>query len=351
MSNETVNQSKTEVQINPAKIIEVGMGFWASKTLLAANKLGLFTLLGKEGLSLDAIRSKLNLHGQGLQDFLDALFSMGFLSRFGADEDAIYTNTAETAAFLDKNSPQYIGGFLEMANDREYRFWADLEEGLITGNPQNEIKSTGKESFRAIYDEPDGLRVFTDGMSGIQLGSFMSFAHQFDFSPYQILLDVGGSGGVLSSVVAANHSHMHCISYDLPDLEPYVKETRAKCGVEDRVTIQSGNFFEEEFPKADVITMGNILHSFDMDKKDMLIRKAYDALPQGGALVVIEMILDNERKENTFGLLMSLNMLIESDGGFNYTQGDLQKWVSQRGFREVSFVSLGGPISAAIAIK
>ena len=147
MSNETINQSKTEVQINPAKIVEVGMGFWASKTLLAANKLGLFTLLGKEGLGLDAIRSKLNLHGQGLQDFLDALFSMGFLSRFGADEDAIYTNTAETAAFLDKNSPQYIGGFLEMANDREYRFWANLEEGLITGKPQNEIKSTGKESF------------------------------------------------------------------------------------------------------------------------------------------------------------------------------------------------------------
>src|SRR5262249_45271697 len=155
-----------------------------------------------------------------------------------------------------KGKPQYIGAFLEMMNDREYRFWADLEEGLRTGLPQNEIKTTGKESFAAIYSDPARLKQFTDAMSSIQIGAFVAFAERFDFSRHGVMLDVGGSGATLSSVVAMRHPRMRCISYDMPALEPLAKDAIAALGVADRVEIQSGDFFGAgALPKADLVTM------------------------------------------------------------------------------------------------
>lgn len=339
-------------QLDPSAIMQVGLGFWASKTLLVATKLGLFTLLDDGVRTPEQIRASLGLHGQNLLDFLDALFSLGFLEREGVGPGAKYRNTPETGAFLVKGKPHYIGGFLEMANDREYRFWADLEEGLRTGKPQNEIKATGQESFAAIYEDPERLRQFTEAMSSVQVGSFVAFAQRFDFSPHQLMLDVGGSGATLCSLVTLHHPHMRGISYDLSALEPLAKQAIAQLGLESRVEIQSGNFFAEEaLPKADLVTMGNILHSFDLPSKKLLIRKAYNALPAGGELAVIELILDNERRRNTMGLLMSINMLIESHGGFNFTQADFEGWATEAGFRAVRFEPLAGPTSAAIARK
>lgn len=336
--------------MDPSRIMQVGLGFWASKTLLAATKLELFTLLGQDTeLTADEIRQQLGIRGQAAQDFLDALVSLEFLQRNGEGVAARYKNTPETAFFLDKTQPAYLGGFFVMANDREYRYWADLEEGLRTGKPQNEIKETGLESFAAIYQH--SVREFTEAMSSIQIGGFNAFVHTFNFANYRTLLDLGGSGAILSALAASKHPHLHCISYDMPAVEFLAKETVAKFKLEDRVSIQSGNFFTDTLPKADMITMGNILHSFDLEKKKLLIRKSYEALPPGGALCIIELIIDNERRHNTFALLMSLNMLIESDGGFNYTMSELEEWVKEAGFSRTEFYPLAGPTSAAIAYK
>jgi hypothetical protein len=337
---------------DPSHIMKIGLGFWASKTLLAATKLGVFTLLHSSALGPEKIRAGLGLHQRSLHDFLDALVSLGFLEREGVGPEATYRNTPETEAFLVKGKPQYIGAFLEMANDREYRFWADLEEGLRTGQPQNEIKRTGTESFAAIYSDSDRLRQFTEAMSSVQIGAFVAFAERFDFSRHGLMLDIGGSGATLSSIVAMHNPRIRCISYDIPALEPLAKEAVAKLGVGDRVEIRSGDFFgAEALPKVDLLTMGNILHSFDLPKKKLLLRKAYEALSAGGELAVIELILDDERRHNTMALLMSLNMLIESDGGFNFTQRDFVGWAKEAGFRQVRFEPLAGPTSAAIARK
>jgi len=337
---------------DPARIMEVGLGFWASKTLLAAVKLGLFTFLDHGERSAEDIRVALELHTRNVLDFLDALLSLGFLERDGVGPIARYRNTADTEVFLVKGKPQYIGGFLEMANDREYRFWADLEQGLRTGEPQNEIKTTGKESFAAIYEDPARLKQFTEAMSSIQIGAFAAFTEQFDFSKHRLMLDVGGSGATFSALVARRHPHMRCISYDMPLLGPLAEEASARLGVADRVEIVGGDFFAgEQLPKADLVTMGNILHSFDLAKKGILLRKAYDALPAGGELAVIELILDDERRANTLGLLLSLNMLIESDGGFNFTFAEFTRWATAAGFCTTRLLPLAGPTSAAIAIK
>ena len=337
--------------MDASRIMQVGLGFWASKTLLAAAKLGLFTHLGqKNALTVEQVRQRLELHGYGLRDFLDSLLSMGFLEREGTGTDATYRNTPETAYFLDKAQPDYLGSFLEMANDREYLFWADLEEALRTGKPQNEIKATGMESFAAIYQK--SVREFAEAMTGLQLGSFRAFVSAFDFSPYRTMLDLGGSAATLSVLAAGAYPHLHCVSYDMPAVEPIAKETIEKHGLAGRVTAQSGNFFADPLPPADLISMNNILSSFNLKSKKLLLRRSYEALPPGGVLCAIELVMDDERKHNTLALLMSLNMVIESDGGFNYTMADFKEWAAEAGFARTRLLPLEGvPTSIAIAYK
>jgi 2-polyprenyl-3-methyl-5-hydroxy-6-metoxy-1,4-benzoquinol methylase len=347
---ETLTSAKTD--ITPSRIMETGMAFWTSKTLLAAVKLELFTTLGNNKmLSGKEIQDALGLHQRGVYDFLDGLVAMGFLKRTGLLETARYGNAPDTELFLDKNKPTYIGGMLEMANDRLYRFWADLEEALITGQPQNEIKHNGAPMFEKLYASPERLKQFMDAMSGVSTGNFMVLARQFDFSPYKTLCDIGGAAGILSIQVAKHNPNMSCTSLDLPQVEPIAKETIAAHGLSDRVKTGTVDFFKQEFPKADVITMGMILHDWNLENKKMLIKKTYNALPEGGAFIAVEALIDDERRKNVFGLMMSLNMLIEFGEAFDFTGADFEKWTKEAGFRKVEILPLAGHSSAAIAYK
>jgi len=338
-------------QVNPSHIMQVGMGFWASKTLLSAVELELFTRLGSEAMTGPQIAEALELHARAIPDFPDALVALELLDREGEGSGALYRNTQATAVFLDKASPAYIGGILEMGNTRLYRFWGDLTEALQTGKPQNEIKHTGKPMFEELYSDPDRLEQFMNAMAGISLGPFRTLAEKFDFSNYKTLCDVGGATGQLSVIVASRHPHMRCTSFDLPVVEPIAKRTIEGAGLSERVTAVGGDFFADPLPKADVITMGLILHDWNLEGKMHLIKAAYDALPEGGALIIIENLIDDARRENAFGLLMSLNMLIEFGDAFDFTGGDFAGWCKAVGFKEIEIVPLAGPTSAGIAYK
>lgn len=342
---------KEPTQINPSKIMEVGMAFMASKTLLTAVNLNLFTFLAADKMSGKEIQLKLGLNDRNLYDFLDALVALGFLNRSGLKETAFYGNTEETDLFLDRNKPQYIGGILQMSNNRLYGFWNNLEEGLKTGLPQNESKANGKPVFESLYSDPERLHEFISAMSGVQMGNFIAFANKFDFNGYNTLCDIGGAGALFSAQVAMNNEHITCTSYDLPEVSKLAEKNINSMGLGENIKIQSGDFFTEEFPKAEIITMGNILHDWGLDDKTMLIKKAYNALPKGGAFVVIENIIDDNRSKNAFGLMMSLCMLIETSGGFDYSAADINIWVKEAGFQETSVMPLTGPTSAFIAIK
>ena len=344
-------ETQTATQINPSKIIQVGMGFMASKTLLTAVNMELFTLLANGGLSGKEIQTKLGLHEKSLYDFLDTIVALGFLNRSGLKNTSVYSNSEDANLFLDKNKPSYVGGILEMSNNRLYSFWSDLEEGLKTGKPQNETKHGVNPLFEGLYSNKERLREFIQAMGGVQMGNFITFSREFDFSNYNTLADIGGSGANLSIHVAKANPHMNCVSIDLPPVYPIATENIRKMGLESRVKALSGDFFKNEFPNADVITMGNILHDWGLKDKKMLIKKAYNALPKGGALVVIENIIDNDRKENAFGLLISLNMMIETPDGFDFTADDFNGWAKEIGFSSTHLLPLTGPASAIIAIK
>ena len=339
------------MEADPSHIMQIGSGFWPSKVLLSAVELELFTLLGSGSLTGQEIGDKLGLHPRAIWDFLDGLVALGLLDRDSDGGDGRYRNTNDTAVFLDKNSPQYIGGILEMFNARLFRFWADLTEALKTGEPQNEVKLNGKPMFDELYADQARLEQFMNAMAGISAGNFHALAEKFDFSAYQTLLDVGGATGQLSLIVAGRHPHLRCTTFDLPPVEPIAQRKIEASGLADRVTTASGDFLADPLPKADVITMGMILHDWNLERKMQLITAAYEALPTGGALVAIENIIDDARRQNVFGLMMSLNMLIEFGDAFDFTGEDFTQWCTKVGFNKVEIMPLAGPASAAIAYK
>jgi len=338
-------------ELDPSHIMQIGMGFWGSRTLLSAVELELFTHLGSDKLTGEEIQARLDLHPRAIPDFTDALVALNLLERDGDGPGARYGNTNETAVFLDKNSPQYMGGILEMAGSRLYQYWGNLTEALRTGQPQNEIKETGETIFAKLYTAPDQLEQFMGAMAGISGGNFKALAEKFDFSKYETLCDVGGATGQLSCMVAAANPHMRCTSADLPPVEPIAKKYIERAGLSDRVHTAVVDFFKDSLPKADVITMGMILHDWSLENKKHLIKLAYDALPPGGAFIVVEALIDDARRENAFGLLMSLNMLIEFGEAFDYSGADFNGWCSEAGFDRFEVIQLAGPSSAAVAYK
>jgi hypothetical protein len=333
--------------VTPDQILQLGFGFWGSKTLLSAIELGVFSALAGGPASEEELRSRLDLDGRSCCDFLDALVALGMLDRGPAG----YSNTPAGDLFLDRAKPSYVGGILEMANARLYGFWGSLTEALRTGELQNEAKGGGEDLFEALYREPARLRGFLKAMTGISTGAALAIAEKFPWDRYQTLCDVGAAEGAVPVHVAMRHSHMSGVGFDLPAVGPIFDDFVASFGLQDRVRFAAGDFFADPLPKADVLVMGHILHDWGMDDKLMLLRKAHDALPEGGSLIVYEAIIDDERQENAFGLLMSLNMLIETREGFDYTGADCCGWMADVGFRESYVQHLVGPDSMVVATK
>jgi hypothetical protein len=333
--------------VRPDHILQVGLGFWSSKVLLSAVEMQVFTELAKRPETLEELSGRLGLHARGARDFLDALVALGFLER----HRGLYSNTPASDAFLDKHKPSYIGGMLEMANQRLYGHWSHLTEGLRTGELQNEAKGGGDSPFAALYADPQRLKVFLKAMTGISHGANIAIARQFPWKQYETAVDVGTAQGDLISQVALVNPHIAGTGFDLPEVAPIFEDYVAENGLAERVKFQPGSFFDAPIPKADVVMMGHILHDWDLETKRMLVRKAYEAVPVGGAFIVYESIIDDDRSKNAFGLMMSLNMLIETPGGFDYTGADCMGWMQEAGFHSTRVEHLVGPESMVVGIK
>jgi hypothetical protein len=331
----------------PDEILRIGLGFQSAKTLLSAVEMELFTELAKHPEDLATLQGRLGLHSRSARDFLDALVALKFLER----RDGIYHNTPSTDFFLDKRKKSYIGGFLEMANHRLYPFWGHLTTALRTGLPQNEAKDGNPDIFAALYADPARLKAFLQAMTGVSHGANLAIAQQFGWNKYRTVVDIGAAQGDLITQIALANPHLEGTGFDLPEVGPVFEDYVEANGISDRVKFAPGSFFDQPLPKADVVLMGHILHDWNLEIKRMLIRKAYDAVPQGGAYVVYETIIDDDRSTNAFGLMMSLNMLIETTGGFDYTGADCAGWMREAGFRETRLEHLAGPHSMVIGIK
>jgi len=340
------SKKSAKPRLSPDGILRLGLGFWGSRAFLSAIELGLFTELAKGPLEARVLRQRLRLHERSARDFLDALVSLGMLRRKGT----AYSNTPETNLFLDRAKPSYIGGVLEMAGARLYGFWGSLTEGLRTGQPQNEAKQGGN-FFTTIYADPAKLHQFLSAMTGLTMGSAIAIAKKFPWRNYKTFIDIGGAQGCVSVQVALAHPHLSGGEFDLPPVGPIFQDYVKSFGLEGRLTFRPGDFFKDPIPSSDVLIMGHILHDWNLQEKLALLKNAYDALPKGGALIVHESIIDDNRSKNAFGLLMSLNMLIETPGGFDYSSADCSGWMKKTGFGKTFVEHLVGPDSMVVGIK
>src|SRR5713101_5456189 len=329
------------------RIEQVAFGFMASKVLFSTIEFGLFTELAKRPLDANDIQARLKLHPRGVRDFLDALVALGMLERRGE----IYSNTVETDFYLDRAKPTYIGHYVEILSLRSYQLFDTLSEALRTGEPQNEIKSGDEDWVDAMYRTPERLRMFLRGMTGHSLPSAMAIAQKFPWEKYRTFADIGTAEGCFPVQVAMAHPHLVGEGFDLPPVRPFFEEYVASFHLQDRVKFRVVDFFKDSLPTADVLVMGMILHDWDLEVKRTLLKKAHDALPRGGALIVYEHLIDDQRRKNVNGLLMSLVMLLETQGGFDYTGADCCKWMREAGFTEARVEQLTGIESMVVGIK
>ncbi|MEU2789888.1 methyltransferase [Streptomyces sp. NPDC007100] len=332
------------------RILQTGLGFWHSKVLMSACELGVFTELARADRPLDAeeLRTRIGIHPRGALDFFDALVSMDLLDR----EAGRYRNTAAAGAVLDRGKPEhYAGAILEFVSEHDYEPWGRLTEALRTGEPQTNVPEDGTDPFAELYADPERLRRFQRAMTSGSLPTITALAEAFDWGRYRTVADIGCSEGALLSHVLRAHPHLTGTGFDLPPVGPTVDETVAAAGLGDRMAFRPGSFLTDELPRADVLVFSQILHDWDLETKRMLLRKAYDALPEGGAVVIADALIDDERRHNTFGLLMSLHMLVQSPGGFDYTGADGIGWLTEAGFRDCRVQPLPGPRSLVVGVK
>jgi len=326
--------------------MQLGMGYWASKALLSAVELGLFSELAKGPLTLDELTTRLRISQRSAQDFFDALVALGMLDR----RDSQYMNTPESDYFLDRARPSYIGGLLEMLNARLYGAWGHLTEALRSGEPPSEAKDSATP-FDTLYATPEKLEEFLSAMTGVSLPNARQIAAAFPWRDYKSFVDVGAAQGGFAVELAEAHPHLSGAGFDLPAVRPVFERYVKAHGLSERVRFHAGNFFTDSLPSADVLVMGHILHDWDLPTRKMLIKKAFAALHMGGALIVYDMILDEERRANAPGLLMSLNMLIETRGGSEYKGSECMAWMREAGFSATRTRSLSGPHSMVVGTK
>lgn len=334
--------------ITPEPLLQLGLGFMASKTLLSAVELGIFSFLAEGGRDREAIAGAVGLHPRSSADFLDALVSLGLLTR---DENGAYHNSPAADLFLDRAKPSYMGGILEMANARLFGFWDNLTLALKTGTQQNEVTHTGAPFFATLSQDPVAWRNFLNGMNGVSTPLAGALAADFDWTGRRHVVDLGGALGAVPAAVLRSNPDITGAVFELPPVRPVFDEFVAAHGLSDRLTFHGGDFFSDPLPTADVYVMGQILHDWNLEQRQFLLRKAYDALPEGGTLIVYDAMIDDERRHNTYGFMVSLNMLIDTEGGSEYTVADATSWLESAGFAKVSARPLIGGYTAIYATK
>lgn len=328
---------------DPFRILEIASAFQKAKVLLSAVELGLFSALAGRSLSAEALRLKLGLDARAARDFFDVLVSLGILERHLGR----YSNTSEADRFLDAAKPEYVGAWLMRANDHGYPAWGALTDALRSGEPRTSTRG----NFGLTYSDPARLARTLTAMTGHGLSAAKALAQKFPWTQYRTFVDVGTAQGAFPVQVALAHRHLTGSGFDLGPVGPLFQQYVASFGLADRLQFIQGDFWCDPLPPADVLVMGHILHDWSMDQRWVLLTKAHEALPPGGVLVVYDYVIDDRRRENTAGLLMSLNMLINTPSGSDYTGVECSGWMREAGFKTPRVEHLCGPHSMVLGTK
>jgi hypothetical protein len=328
------------------RILQLGNAFRQAKALLSAVELDVFTTLGAGPLDLAALRAKTGIHARGARDFFDTLVALGLLDR---DTEGRYANMPDADLYLVRGRPTYLGELLNHLNSQEYPRWNGLTGALKTGQAQRE---TGENaSYLGLYQEEANLKSFAQAMTGGSFPVARALAARFPWPEHATLIDVGTAEGCVPVVIARAHPHIVGGGFDLPAVSPLFEAHVREHALSDRLRFFPGDFLTDALPPADVLIMGRVLHNWDLPTKQMLLAKAYQAIRPGGALIVYERLIDDARRTCAVGLLASLNMLVMTAGGFDYSGADCMDWMLQAGFRDLRVESLTSDQSMVVGMK
>jgi len=317
--------------------MQIISGFWASKTLAAAVELDLFTQLSGRGVDIHQLSQLLELHPRPAEMLLSGCASLGLLEKRGER----YHNSPLSEEFLVRGKPYYFGGVITLLDRRLYLPWNRLPEAIKTNRAQTWGDQPG--IFEAMSANPEEQRIFTEGMHSFSVQSGEAVAAAFDFLPYAHLLDVGGGSGAYCIEAARRYPHLRATVFDLPTALEIAREKIAEAAFSDRITTHPGDFFNEALPKgADVVLLSMILHDWTPEKNRVILKRCFDALPSGGAVIVSELMMNDEKTGPASAALMSLNMLIETEGR-NYTWAEYTQWLKDVGFREIQGLPVESP--------
>jgi 8-O-methyltransferase len=325
-------------------IMLVGWSFVRSKLLMTALDLGLFAELSKEPGTVTDISGRLGLHPRGARDFLDALAALGVLER----DDDVYRNGPAAERNLIPDQPGFVGGFLAMTTQFMGTGWEGLATMLRTGDAHGQ--DADKVPFAEIFRNPQRLRQFLSAMDSLNGAIGPELAQRFDWSGATSFVDIGGARGNLAATLLRAHPHLTGGVFDRPVMKPFLEELAEEHGVLERIGFHGGDFYVDAIPGADVVVFGNVLHDCPVDTRRGLIAQAYEKIPAGGAVIVYDPMVDDERREAD-NLLLSLTMMLQSPAGNEYTPAECRSWMEEAGFVIEAVFQLPSHATAVVGRK
>ncbi len=337
-------------EISPPQILELATGYWASKTLFTGLELGIFDTLRDGPLSVQRLAEAVDLPYDGVDRLATALAALGLLQRQNGD----VSNTASAAAYLVSTSPRFMAGMFGHFNHDLYPLWRFLPDAIREGTPRWQQAfgpDTNPNPFEAIYRDPVGLRAFMAAMDSLLMPVALEVRDTIDFSRYERVLDVGGAWGTLALLLVDRYPDLRATIFDLPPVGPVAEEHIAEAGASDRIDVQTGDMFNDPLPRgADLVVLGWILHDWGDEQSERLLRSCFEALPSGGEILLLEMVLDDDRSGPLLPSLMALNMLVATHGR-ERTFGEFAALLERAGFKDARHHRLHGPRDAILARK
>lgn len=332
---------------DPSLVLDLLEAFRRSKTMFAAVSLGVFDALAVRSQDLSSLARQLECDPDALERLLDACLGLGLLQRDGAN----YANTPIAAAYLVSSSPQRLTGYIQYSNDVMWTLWKHLEDAVREGTHRwNQAYGWDGPIFAHFFRTEEAKREFLLGMHGFGVISSPHVVSAFDLSGYRCLVDLGGATGHLATAACQRYPQLRAIVFDLPDAVPLASEMVAATPVADRVRVEGGDFFVDPLPAGDLYALGRILHDWSADKILRLLSRIYASLPAGGALLIAEKLLVDDKSGPRWAQMQSLNMLTCTEGK-ERTLGEYEELLRQVGFRTVRGVRTPAPLDAVLAEK
>lgn len=336
---------------DPSLILDYIEAFRRSKTMFAGVSLGVFDQLVEHAKTVADLAAVLNADADSLERLLNALVGLGLLTRTNDSAGDRFANTPMATAYLTSRSPRRMTGYINYSNDVIWKLWANLEDAVREGT--HRWKQTyGSEGpiFDRFFENEHRKREFLMGMHGFGVISSPHVANAFDFSRFRTVADLGGATGHLTIALCQRWPQLTGIVFDLPAAVPLANEIVGESPVKDRIRVVAGDFFQDELPKADLYALGRILHDWTTTKCEKLLKRIYDALPDGGGLLIAEKLLLDDKSGPRWALSQDLNMLTCTEGR-ERTLSEYEQLLKSAGFREVAGYRTASPIDAVLATK